>query len=102
MIDTRSLDGLGCAELRQSGLNPSEYQGRIALNSYESNCLRDWLAHRWNSSSLEQTRISLPDGVGLIIELPIVANNILDARIQFDEWLLSVQHDRDEFHHSRK
>ncbi|MCR2746791.1 hypothetical protein [Limnobacter parvus] len=101
-VDSRVVIGLGHGELLQSTSTPCEFQAKIALNSYESNCLRDWLAHRWNSESLEGTCVSMVDGLGLIVVIPIVANNLLDARKQFDDWLDAVAREREQSHHSRK
>lgn len=101
-VDSRVVVGLGQGELLQSTATPSEFKAKIILNSYESNCLRDWLAHRWNSKSLEGTCVSMVDGLNLIVTLVIVANNLLDAKTQFDEWVDAVINEREQSHLSRK
>jgi len=101
-VDSRVVVGLGQGELLQSTATPSEFKAQIILNSYESNCLRDWLAHRWDSTSLEGTCVSLVDDQSLIVTLFIVANNLADANQQFDTWLDLVVAQREQSHLSRK
>lgn len=93
---------MGQGELVQSVHSPAEFKAKIALNSYESNCLRDWLAHRWKSMSLKQTCLLLHDDLGLVVTLPLTANSLLDAKEKFGLWLSQVVVDRQNAAHSRK
>lgn len=101
-VDSRVVVGLGQGELLQSTASGFEFKAKIMLNSYESNCLRDWLAYRWSSKSLEGTCVSMVDGISLVITLIIVANSLPDAKKQFDNWLEVVSKEREQAHLSRK
>lgn len=102
LLDGRPVQGLGEGELLQSAATPIEFKSRVMLNSYESNCLRDWLAQRWSAKSLEQTTVFLGADSGLLIEKPMVENNALAAKTAFEAWVPSVVLDREQFIQSRK
>lgn len=102
LVDNRCVEGLGHGELMQSAHSPVTFKAQIALNNYESNCLRDWLAHRWKSMSLKQTRLLLQDDLGLVVTLPFEAKSLLDAKEKFGEWLSAVLVDRETAANSRK
>lgn len=102
LVDSCCVEGLGQGELMQSAHSPVGFKAKIVLNSYESNCLRDWLAHRWKSMSLKQTCLSLHDGQGLVVTLPFDAKNLIDAKQKFGAWLSAVLLDRESAANSRK
>ncbi|WP_334119833.1 hypothetical protein [Limnobacter sp.] len=102
VVDSRCVEGLGQGDLMQSAISPVDFQAEIKLNSYESNCLRDWLAQRWRASSLEKTCISLHNDLGLMVTLIFNANNLFDAKERFEAWLSAVLVDRESAIHSRK
>lgn len=101
-VENRGVSGLGQAELFQSVIEPSDFQAKLILNSYESNCLRDWLAQRWNAQSLEHCCVVLLNDQNLIVTLSLTAITLQEARGKFDGWLDSVLKDRESSHLSRK
>ncbi len=94
LINEQLVEGLGQAELLQSWSCPSEFQATLVLNSYESNCLRDWLSQRWLAKSLEQTCIFELEYSKLHVSRLMLANNVLDAKEKFELWLQAVLADR--------
>jgi hypothetical protein len=94
LINEQLVEGLGHAELLQSWSCPSEFQATLVLNSYESNCLRDWLSQRWLAKSLEQTCIFELEYSKLHVSRLMLANNVLDAKEKFELWLQAVLADR--------
>lgn len=102
LVQSCCVDGLGQGELMQSVLSPLDFQAEIKLNSYESNCLRDWLAQRWKASSLETTCVSLHNDLGLMVTLIFNANNLFDAKERFEAWLSAVLLDRENAIRSRR
>ena len=94
LIDQQPLEGLGHGELFQSSSCPSDFQAALELNSYESNCLRDWLSQRWLAKSLEQTCICETDQSRLLVSKSMSAASLLDAKERFEFWLQAVSADR--------
>lgn len=94
LIEERPIEGLGQAKLMVSAASPSEFEATLMLNNYESNCLRDWLAHRWNAKSLQQTRLFEKDHSKLLVSLAITAVNLVNAKEKFEAWLLEITADR--------
>lgn len=101
LVDETSVEGLGHCELLQSSLCPANFQAILVLNSYESNCLRDWLSQRWLAKSLEQTGIFELEHSKLIISKAMSAINLLDAKDKFEVWLQAVLTDRSNAAQSR-
>lgn len=102
ICSTQCVSGLGRGELLQSEFKPDRFHARIVLNSYESNCLRDWLALRWKSPALSQTRITYSEGSSLSISLPILSCELTDSKKIFEAWLKSVLEDRERPEQFRK
>lgn len=94
LVDERPVEGLGHGELLQSSLCPSDFQASLVLNSYESNCPRDWLSQRWLAASLEQTCVFNRDNSKLVISKTLSAKNLLDAKEKFGQWIQAVLGDR--------
>lgn len=94
LVDETSVEGLGHCELSQSSSCLSEFQAVLVLNSYESNCLRDWLSQRWLAKSLEQTEILERGNSRLVISKYMSAINLLEAKEKLEVWLNAVQSDR--------
>lgn len=94
LVDETAVEGLGHGELLQSSSCPANFQAILVLNSYESNCLRDWLSQRWLAKSLEQTGIFELEHSRLIISKAMSAVNLLDAKEKFEVWLEAVLADR--------
>lgn len=90
---SQCLPGLGRGELLQSEFASSGYLARIVLNSYESNCLRDWLAQRWKLPSLHQTRVAYSECNSLTISLQFQANDLAISKTVFSVWLKQVVED---------
>lgn len=101
LVDSCCIEGLGQGELMQSAHSSVGFKATIVLNSYESNCLRDWLAHRWKSMSLAQTCLLLHDDKGLVVTLPFEAKNLIDAKQKFGAWLSEVLVERERAANSR-
>jgi hypothetical protein len=101
LVDERPIEGLGHGTLLQSSLSPSDFQASLILNSYESNCLRDWLSQRWLAKSLEQTCVFNSDHSRLIISKNISAGNLHDAKEKFRLWIQAVLSDRTKAAQSR-
>lgn len=99
---SQCLPGLGRGELLQSEFEPTRFLAKIALNSYESNCLRDWLAQRWKSPSLRQACISYSECNSLSIKLPFLAENLSGSKAVFEAWLKHVLEDRVRLEQFRK
>ncbi|VWX36152.1 conserved hypothetical protein [Limnobacter sp. 130] len=90
LIDQQAVEGLGHGELLQSSSCPSDFQATLVLNSYESNCLRNWLSQRWRAKSLEQTCVYEAEHSTLLISMAMSAINLLAAREKFEAWLQAV------------
>lgn len=96
------VPGLGRGELLQAEFAPSRFLARIVLNSYESNCLRDWLAQRWKSPSLRQTCIAYSEGCNLSVNLLFTANDLPNSKTVFEGWMKDVLEDRERLKEFRK
>lgn len=94
LIDEQPVDGLGHGQIFQSSSCPSDFQVKLVLNSYESNCLRDWLSQRWLAKSLEQTCVFETDQSCLFVSKAMSAASLLDAKERFELWLQAVLADR--------
>lgn len=95
VVGDQLLNNLGQAELLQSGLNNQEFKASLVLNSYESNCLRDWLALRWKANSLDNSQVSITPQSRLRISRHFKADELQAARVTFGAWLLQVASDRE-------
>ncbi len=102
VVDSRCVEGLGRGELSQSVRSPSLFNAQIILNSYESNCLRDWLSQRWKSASLNQTSLVFLADSALLITLLFEEKSLVEAKKRFDSWVMSVLLDREKAANSRK
>lgn len=102
LVDGCPVEGLGQGELLQSANAPFDFIAKIVLNSYERNCLRDWLAHRWKSASLKQASLSLHGDLGLVVTLHFNEKGLCDAKDRFGAWLSAVLLDRESAINSRK
>lgn len=95
MVESRLVKSLGVGELFQSSNSPCDYLATLALNSYESNCTRDWLAHRWTSQSLLYSCVYRPAESRLLVSLQMQSDNLNKAKEQFALWLDAVLKDRE-------
>lgn len=102
VVDESLLEGLGLGVLAQSRTSHTHFMMTLTLNSYESNCLRDWLAQRWKAASLENTCLYVNTQSRLVIGLLQVHSQVEQAQKAFRSWLLQVQADRQAFSASRK
>ena len=102
VVDSRGVEGLGRGELNQSVHSPSVFSAQITLNNYESNCLRDWLSHRWKSASLNQTSLLFLADNALLVTLLFEEKNLIDAKKRFEGWLADVLLDREKAANSRR
>lgn len=100
--DSQCVPGLGRGELLQSEFKPTRFLARIVLNSYESNCLRDWLAQRWKSPSLRQTCVAYSECKSLSISMPFHADDLPGSKTAFEAWLKHVVEDRVRLEQLRK
>jgi hypothetical protein len=100
--DSQCVPGLGRGELLQSEFTPTRFLARLVLNSYESNCLRDWLAQRWKSPSLRQTCVAYSECKSLSISLSFQAKDHSGSKTVFDAWLKHVLEDRVHLEQLRK
>jgi hypothetical protein len=91
---SQTVPGLGRGELLQSEFEQSHYRARIVLNSYESNCLRDWLAQRWQFPSLLHTSITHSECHSLSINWSFLADELADSKSVFESWIKHVLEDR--------
>lgn len=90
LVEERPVEGLGQAKLMHSASAPTEFEATLTLNNYESNCLRDWLAQRWNANSLQQTCLSENEHSKLQVSFAITAANLMGAKEKFEAWVDAV------------
>jgi hypothetical protein len=94
LVEERPVEGLGHGELLQSSLCSSDFKVSLILNSYESNCFRDWLSQRWLAKSLEQTCVFNADNSRLVVSKNMSASNLRDAKEKFGCWVQAVLSDK--------
>ncbi len=83
----KPVANLGFSQLWYSGSTPSLFQIELVLNPYESRCLRDWLARRWQFKSLCFVSIVCNESMSLVLKRPFSASDSSSA-IDFHEcWL---------------
>lgn len=83
----KPLNSLGFSRLWHSASAPSLFQIELVLNPYESRCLRDWLARRWQFKSLCFVSMICNESMSLVIKRPFSAPNSLTAAEFHDHWL---------------
>jgi hypothetical protein len=90
LVHNHSFHSLGQAELLQSGSESKSYKATIFLNSYESNCIRDWLSLRWTAVALQNTCVFEGSQSQLKISLLLAADSLPAAKVAFQHWLNQV------------
>ncbi len=95
------LPSLGLAQLWHSVSTPTLFQIELSLNPYESRCLRDWLARRWQFKSLCFVSIVCNESMSLVLKRPFSAPNSLRAVAFHDAWLESLSKEIDKARNAR-
>jgi hypothetical protein len=94
LIHSCAVDSLGRGELFQSLGYPDKFKAKLILNNYESNCLRDWLAQRWKSRSLDRACLYFSENNTISITVPVFSETIPNSKEIFKNWLIYVASER--------
>jgi hypothetical protein len=86
----QALVNLGFTQLWHCASTPSLFQIELRLNPYESRCIRDWLARRWQFKSLRFVSLASNERMELILRRPFSALNTSQALHFHESWIETV------------